>query len=136
MATTTSKKQRTDRFDPSIEPRWREFWRRQRIFEPGRRPGTPSRYILEMFPYPSVNLHAGLLSLEPVAVPAAVQEGPGLPREVDGQLGPGRSDGVGERAGRQRGPQLAQRGEGREARSGAVVLQNHHLRRAAAERPR
>ena len=62
MTTTSAKKTRTDRFDPAIEPRWRAFWQRAGIFEAGRRPQAPNRYILEMSPYPSGDLHVGKMA--------------------------------------------------------------------------
>ena len=54
-----SGRSREGRFDPAIESGWRDFWEREGIFLAGRRPGAERRYILEMFPYPSGDLHMG-----------------------------------------------------------------------------
>ena len=48
------------------------------------------------------HLRPGVLPLEPVAVPALLREGPGLPQALAGQLVPERPDGAGQRAGRRR----------------------------------
>ena len=77
------------------------------------------------------HLQARLLQVEPVAVHAPVQQGPRLQEDRRGQLGPGRPDRARQRAG-DRGPRLAHRRAGGEARDPDVLPAHHRLRRGAA----
>ena len=81
------------------------------------------------------HLPAGLLPVEPVAVPADVRARPGVPPALDGQLVPVVPDGARQRAGRRR-RLLALRHAGHAPRPGAVVPADHALRRRTAERHR
>ena len=75
-----------------------------------------------------------VLPVEPVAVPAAVREGPGLPQGQLGQLVPDGPDRAGQRAGRRRHVRALRR-RGHQEEADPVVLQDHRLRRPAARRP-
>ncbi len=81
------------------------------------------------------DLQAGVLPLEPVAVPAHAGEGPRLQENRRGELGSGRPDGARQRAGDRR-PRLAHGSGGREARDPDVLHGDHALRRGAARGPR
>src|SRR5207245_5365707 len=81
----------------------------------------------------AVDGRPALLPLDAVDLPAAVRARAGLQAGLDGQLVPGRPDGAGQRAGDRR-PLRALRLAGRGPQPGAVVLQDHGLRRPAAGR--
>ena len=83
----------------------------------------------------ALDRRSGVLPLDAVDLPAPVRGRPRVPQERGRQVVPERPDGAGQRAGDRRALRALRR-RGRGAHAGAVVLQDHRLRRPAAGRPR